>query len=305
MNLASLDLNLLLAFEALAEERSVTRAAKRVGLSQPAMSNALARLRAALGDPLFVRAARGIQPTPRAQQLAGPVRAALAQLRAALDQKPAFDPASSSRSFTIATTDYGEFLLMGPLARLVSAEAAGVTLVVRRLERIFVPPEQELQAGALDAAIGFFPDSTALRPDTYARALAEERNVCIARRGHPRIRQRLTLEQYAAAGHAGIFYASEGPGLVDNLLAARNLRRRLVVQAPHFVTVPYIVAASDLVATLPERLALAFRRHLPLSVFNLPLPLPTFTLRLVWHQRTHDDPAHQWLRDALARSLHV
>lgn len=127
-------------------------------------------------------------------------------------------------------------------------------------------------------------------------------NVCIARRRHPRIRKRLTLEQYSTAGHVGILYCGEGPGLIDNLLAARGLRRRLALQTPHFLTAPFLVAGSDLIATVPKRPAQAFRARLPLAVFRLPLLLPTFALRMLWHERTHTDPAHQWLRSAVVEA---
>jgi DNA-binding transcriptional LysR family regulator len=296
VNISAVNLNLLVVFEALFEERSVSRAAARVGLSQPAMSNALARLREMFGDPLFTRQRRGMAPTPRAVELAGPVRAGLAQLRGALAGPPAFDPTSSARTFRIACTDYAELLLGGPLLARVQAAAPAVQVVIRRLDRIFAAPEADLRAGAVDAAIGFFQDASALEPSTRVRELFAEPNVCIARRGHPLLRSRLTAQRFAAAPQAGIFYQAETRGLVDNVLAAEGLRRRLQATTPHFLAVPHLVASSDLVACVPAGLAARFRRWLPIEVRKLPVELPPFHMRLAWHATADDNPAQQWFR---------
>lgn len=294
-----MNLNLLLAFEALLEERSVSRAAARIGLSQPAMSNALARLRAVFADPLFTRTARGMTPTARALELAGPVRGGLAQLRGALAARPRFDPAVSTRSFRLAMTDYAELLLLGPLLRRIQRSAPELQILVRRPERIFIPPEAELRAGTFDAAIGFFPEASALEPGTYSRDLFVEENVCLARRGHPLMRRRFTLRQFASARHVAVFYRADSRGLIDNILAGHGLRRRLQAATPHFLTVPYVVAESDLIAVVPAGLAARFRKKLPLEVRKLPLRLPPFHLRLLWHEHTAEDPAHEWLRSEI------
>lgn len=303
MNITSLNLNLLLVFEALLEERSVSRAARRVGLSQPALSNALARLRATFGDTLFTRTARGMIPTPRALELAGPVRGGLAQLRAALAERPRFDPAASTRSFRLAMTDYAELLLLGPLLRRLQRSAPEVQILARRLERIFIPPEAELRSGVFDAALGFFPEASGLEPGTYSRDVFVEENVCLARKGHPLLRRRFTVRQFASAGHIAIFYRADSRGLIDNILAGHGLRRHLLAATPHFLTVPYVVAESDLIAVVPAGLAARFRKKLPLEVRPVPLRLPPFRMRLLWHEHTAEDPGQQWLRGEILECL--
>lgn len=298
-----MNLNLLLAFEAMLEERSVSRAAARIGLSQPAMSNALGRLRGVFGDPLFTRAARGMTATARALELAGPIRAGLAQLRSALTERPRFDPAATTRSFRLAMTDYAEFRLLGPLLRRIHRRAPDLQILVRRLERIFIPPEAELRAGVFDLAIGFFPEENALEPGTYSRDLFVEENACIARKGHPLMRRRLTLRQFAAASHAAVIYRVESRGLIDNILAGHGLRRRLQVATPHFLSVPHLVAGSDLIAVVPEALAAHFRKTLSLEVRKVPLRLPPFHMRLLWHEHAAADPGHAWLRAEILESV--
>lgn len=296
MNLQSIDLNLLVVFEALMEERNVTRAAKRVGLSQPAMSNALARLRRSFADPLLVRTAAGMAPTPAAQSLIGPVRASLAQLRTAIEDKPAFDPAGSSRAFHLLTNDYAEITLLGRLLGVMRAGSRGIGLRVHRPQNVFQPPSAASLSADFDFAIGFFPDALSLEHGIQSEVLWEENNVCIAGASHPSIRGKLSIRQYANAHHAALFYKPEGPGVIDNLLAQRGLSRRAVLFVPHFNSVPFIVAGTDLIATVPERLAERFRRQLKLQVLPIPFAIPPFRLTLLWHERFRSDPAHEWLR---------
>lgn len=299
MNITSVNLNLLVAFEALIEERSVSRAAARVGLSQPALSNALGRLRDTFSDPLFIRTAHGMTATARALELAGPVRGGLSQLRGALAERPRFDPAVSTRSFRLAMTDYAELLLLGPLVRRIQRKAPEVQILIRRLDRIFIAPEAELRSGAFDAAVGFFPEANALEPGTYSQDLFVEENVCMARKGHPLLRKRLTLRQFAAASHVAVFYRADSRGLIDTILAGHGLRRRLLAATPHFLTVPYVVAESDLIAVVPAGLAARFRKRLPLEVRKSPLRLPPFRMRMLWHEHTAEDPADAWLRSEI------
>jgi len=303
MNIASLNLNLLPVFEALLEERNVSRAAARVGLSQPAMSNALHRLRQAFDDDLFVRTRAAMTPTARALELAGPVRAALSQLRSALDDGPAFAPSVSTRSFRLAMSDYAELLLLGPLLRRVQQKAPEVQILVRRHDRIFIPPEAELRAGTFDATIGFFPEASALEPGTQSQDLFVEENVCIARKGNPLVKRPFTLRRFAAAGHVGVFYRSDSRGLIDSILAGHGLRRRLKATAPHFLSVPYIVAESDLIAVVPAGLAERFRKTLSLEVRKMPFTMPPLRMRFLWHNHSEDDPAHKWLRSEISDSF--
>lgn len=306
MNLQNFDLNLLLIFEAMMDERSVTRAAKRVGLSQPALSNALARLRRSFDDPLFVRApggANAMLPTPAAQSLIGPVRAALAQLRAALEDRPAFAPAESQRVFHVLTSDYAEIALLARAARRLTTEAAGVQLRLHRAPSVFEPPTPQVLAESYDLAIGFFPDALTLETSVHSELLWEEKNVCIAGAKHPTIRGRLTLKQYAEAAHAAVFYKPAGAGIIDKLLAQKGYTRRTAVSVPHFTSVPFIVANSDLIATVPQRLAQCFKQQLKLQVLPAPLAIPPFHLMMLWHERFTSDPAHRWLREIITGSV--
>ena len=297
MNIQSIDLNLLVAFEALMEERNVTRAARRVGLSQPAMSNALTRLRRTFDDPLLVRTPGGMSPTPAAQALIETIHPALSKLREALDEKPAFNPAASSRIFHVLTSDYAEIVLLAPLIGRLRQQASGISLRVHRPPNVFQAPSRTALADSFDLAIGFFPDALSLDASVRSEVLFEEDNVCIASANHPSIRSRITIRQYASAQHAAVFYKSEGPGVIDTILAQKGLTRQLAVLAPHFASVPFMVAASDLIATLPRRLALRFRKQLKLQMLTVPFPMPSFRLSMLWHERVESDPAHAWIRE--------
>jgi DNA-binding transcriptional LysR family regulator len=301
MNLQTIDLNLLLVFEALMDERNVTRAAARVGLSQPAMSNALARLRRNFDDPLLMRTPDGMMPTPLAQSLIVPIRTALTQLRAALEEKPAFNAAESKRTFHVLANDYAEIMLIAPLLSDLSREADGVSLHVYRPRSIFQPPPAAALADSFDLAIGFFPDALALDVSVHSELLWEENNVCIARAKHRIIKGDVSLKQYAAARHVAVFYKSQGPGLIDSLLEQQGLSRRQTVLVPHFSSVPFIVAGSDLIATVPERLAYKFDK-LKLQVMPVPLAIPPFRLTMIWHERRDRDPAHVWLRGLIVET---
>ena len=301
MNISGIDLNLLIAFESLLDERHVGRAAKRVGLSQPAFSNAISRLRVRLDDPLFVRTSHGMMPTPRAEQLGGPIRSALAQLRQTLEAPQSFDPSASAQRFRIGLSDDVELRLISLLAR--SMLSGGLQLQTRRLEGIFSIPETELRNGTLDLAIGYFPDARSLAPSFLMETLSEERNVVIARRGHPAFKRKLTLERLTKLDHAAVIYRNEPWGLIDNELAARGLRRRLRLALPHCLSVLHAVAASDLIACIQESVVKLFGAPLGLASCPEPMGLPPFTLRMVWHRQRNDDPAQLWLRNQIQREI--
>jgi DNA-binding transcriptional LysR family regulator len=300
MNIRSLDLNLLLAFESLMIEGNVTRAARRSGLSQPAMSNALGRLRRAFDDPLLVRTPEGMKPTPVAQSLIVPVRAALDGLRAVLEEKPLFDAAVSHRIFRLLANDYAELVLLAPMIKELCAEACGIKLRVERPRSLFQAPASSSLADSFDLAIGFFPDALSLETNLRSELLWQENNVCIARAGHPAIGGKLSLKQYVSAQHVAVFYKSEGTGIIDSLLEQKGYSRRKAILVPHFASVGFMVAASDLIATVPERLASQFRRHLKLQVLPVPVVIPPFRTMMLWHERSHTDPAHLWLRNLVA-----
>jgi DNA-binding transcriptional LysR family regulator len=296
MNIRSFDLNLLLAFESLMIEKSVTRAARRSGLSQPAMSNALARLRRTFDDPLLVRTSEGMKPTPVAHSLIVPVRAALDGLRAAVEEKPVFDAAASHRTFHLLANDYAEIVLLAPMIKKLQASAGEVTLRIDRPRSLFQSPAPSSLADSFDLAIGFFPDALSLEANLRSELLWEESNVCIARAGHPSVRGKLSLGQYSAAHHVAVFYKQEGAGVIDSVLQQKGYSRRSVVLVPHFASVAFMVSASDLIATVPERLARQFAKSLKLQMLRVPVALPPFRLVMLWHERNHTDPGHSWLR---------
>lgn len=302
MNIRSFDLNLLLAFESLMIERNVTRAARRSGLSQPAMSNALARLRRTFDDPLLIRTPDGMKPTPMAESLMVPVRAALDGLRGAIEERPAFDAAASKRIFHLLANDYVEIVLLSAMMPQVQSQAGGITLRVERPRSLFQAPPLTALADSFDLALGFFPDVLTLDASLRAELLWEERNVCIARADHPTIRGKITLRQYATMQHAAVFYKTEGPGVIDTLLEQKGYTRRSLVLLPHFASVAFMVCGSDLIATIPERLALEFQKRLKLQVIAAPVALPAFRLMMLWHERNHHDAAHLWLRSLIAET---
>jgi len=301
VNINGIDLNLLLAFEALLDERHVGRAAKRVGLSQPAFSNAIARLRVRLDDLLFVRTGQGMMPTPRADRLAGPIRLALAQLRQTLEAPHSFDPTAAAQQFRIALSDDVELRLVSLLAR--SVMSGELQLQTRRLDWLFTVPENELRNGTLDVAVGYFPDARYLSPGFIMETLSEENNVVIARRGHKVWKRRLTIERFTTLDHAAVIYRNQPWGLIDNELAARGLRRRLRLALPHCLSVLHAVASSDLVACIQESVVAAFGEPLGLVSCAEPLGLPRFALRMVWHRQRNDDPAQVWLRKLIQRGV--
>lgn len=308
--LLGLDLNLLLVLDALLGERHVTRAGLRIGLSQPATSRALSRLREHFHDPLLVREGNTLVPTSRAEELAAPLTAAITALQEALTPPTPFDPSTARRTFTLATADYGQFVVLPPLISRLQSAAPGVDLVV--LDLGSTPVHQALSDGLVDVVIAPRPGATRLsRPPAevydggahlYRRHLFDERFVCLVRDGHPRVKSRLSLETFVDLPHAFIAPRGTPGGIVDDVLEAQGLTRRVAVMVQSFLVAPWLVAQSDLIITLAERLARALSNTLPLRVLKPPLVIPDFAMELAWHERRHLDPAHRWLRAELVAS---
>jgi DNA-binding transcriptional LysR family regulator len=294
-----MDLNLLVAFDALVSERHVSRAAARVGITQPAMSNALARLRATLNDPLLVRAGRQLVLTVRAQMLAGPVRQAMHLLQGAL--QPPRSAAIQSRTFVIGATEYAEHLLLPHLIRWTTTQERGVRFVFRRLPALFQAPDDELQAGLLDCAIGFFPEAPSLHAGIMSQPLFEDENVCVLRKGHPMVRKRLSLRAYGSLEHVTISYQHDAPSILDQLLLAKGLSRKIVLQVPHMATALYVVSQTDLATTVPRRFALQAKHGLPLQSFRVPLAVPVVKISALWHARNDGDSGLSLLCRQLTR----
>ena len=295
MNTSDLDLNLLRAFDAIATEGSVTIAGERIGLSQPAMSNALARLRQLFDDPLFVRTPRGMRPTPFAQQLAQPVREALRLIQGALQQHAGFDPGSSGNTFRLHMSDIGEMVFLPGLLERIKRDAPGIKIDVVRIPVKDV--HAALEAGELDLAVGFLPGLTT---GMQQQSLFREHYVCMLRADHPLIGARISAKQFREAAHVLVSYAGTGHQVIEETFLAAGLRARIAVRVPHFLVVPMILARTELIVTVPSRVAAVFAQVGNFKVLKLPLPMPSFEVRLHWHQRYHQDPANRWLREVMA-----
>jgi DNA-binding transcriptional LysR family regulator len=295
MNVIDLDLNLLRAFDAIATEGSVTVAGERIGLSQPAMSNALARLRQMFDDPLFVRTPRGMRPTPFAQQLAQPVREALRLIQTALQQHAGFEPRSSGNTFRLFMSDIGEMVFLPGLLERIKHDAPGVKIEVVRIPIKDV--HTALEAGEIDLAVGFLPG---LITGMRQQPLFREQYVCMLRADHPVIGDRISAKQFRAAAHVLVSYAGTGHQMIEETFLKEGLGERIAVRVPHFLVVPMILARTDLVVTVPSRVAEVFAQSGNFKVLKLPLPMPSFEVRLHWHQRFHQDPANRWLRQVMA-----
>jgi len=304
LNARDIDLNLLVAFEALLAERNVTRAAHRLGVTQPAMSNSLRRLRVLLQDPVFVRTSEGMSPTPRAIAIGPAIEAALNSIRSSISVT-GFDPERSVARFTIATLDYLEALYCPALISNLEKTAPGIRVQVRRLAAIYDIPQPQLESGAMDCAFGLFPQPLTPGSSLHSQVVGQEDWVCIARRNHPSFRRRLSLKAFAGLKHLAVTYpeVGSGSGMIDRQLAARGLTRVCPASVPHFTTLPFHVAQSDCIATFPRGLARFFARILPLQIAEVPLPMPDTNISLIWHSRVESDPAHRWFRKMVIDSL--
>ncbi len=290
-----LDLDLLRVFDHLHRERHLTRAARLLGLSQPAVSRALTRLRDALGDPLFVRAPRGIVPTPRADALAAEVREILRRTTA-LTQPAELDPAVLERTFVLASVDLVEADLLPRLAALLAKEAPRVAITSRP---IGVDASEALSTGRVDLAIGVRSN---VPPDAMSTQLFEDDFVCVVRRGHPAMKKKLTLEQFASLSHVLISPAGTPGSVVDEALAKHGLTRRIAVRTHTFLAAPRVVAATDHVLTGPRRVLTAMARVDGLQLFAPPVALRGFAVLMAWHPRVQIDPVHVWLRGVVKRA---
>lgn len=295
MHLRQLDLNLLKAFDALMDERNVTRAAERLAVTQPAVSATLNRLRDALGDPLFVRTQRGIAPTARALALAAPVKRILADIEAVL-QPPAFDPATADFTVTVSATDYALRAVVLPFIAALRPVAPHIRIAVVQAHG----PEllERMERGELDLAL-VTPHMAP--PDLHSRRLFDERYVCVLREGHPASsEQALSLDAFCALDHGIVSLQGGGfTGPTDEALARLGRQRRVTVSVPSFGMLLDLVRNTDLAALVPQRL---LQGTAGLAVRAAPLAVDGFTKILAWHARSHADPRQRWLRDQLVRA---
>ena len=301
LNIHELDLNLLVAFDAMMRERNVTRAGERVGLSQPAMSHALIRLRKLLGDSLFVRTRSGMEPTPLALELAESVREGLEVLQQGLHGAKPFDPLVAKRAFQIVMSDMGIVVYLPTI--MVALKECAPNIDIRVLQPGRDQHQEAFESGDADLAIGVLP---VLRTGFYQQRLFSDSYICIVRGDHPRIGTTLTVEQYAAESHIMIepvgsrYSESLSPAataltLIERQLAEHGLQRRIALRVPHFTVVPAIVRQTDFIATVPRQVMQTAESVRNLKMLPVPLELPNFTVRQFWHQRNHRDSASRWL----------
>lgn len=292
------DLNLLRALQALLAERHVTRAAARLGITQPAMSHALARLRTTLADPILVRTPAGMAPTPRAEAIGASLERVLAEVAELVATPDAFDPATSTRRFRIATSDYIELVLFPKLLARVWEEGPSIDV---RVVNLGLTMGDHLTQGEVDLGIGPLGAFRSLPRGTKAQKLFDDEFVCVLREDHPFAKRRMTLDDFCALPHALVSPSGQSGSYVDAALAKLGRTRRVAVELPHFLVAPHIVRETDVVLTLAKRLADVLAPMLGLRRVPTPIEVPGFTMSMVWHERNHADPAHVWLRGALTK----
>lgn len=291
MELKDVDLNLLLVFNQLLAERRVSKVAEALGMTQPGVSNALKRLRLLLGDEVFVRTARGMEPTPYALQLAEPIGYALSTIHDSLNEVSHFDPASSKRRFTLGMTDIGEVYFLPRLMQMLRRHAPGVT--VSTVRNTAVNLQDEMEAGHVDLAIGLLPQ---LKSGYFQRRLFHQRYVCMFRKGHPLDKKVLTVEDFRNADHVTVVSTGTGHAIADQAIERHGIKRNIGLTVPHFVAVGHILSNSTMIATVPERYAMACVEPFGLRYVAHPLSLPEININVFWHAKYNKDPANKWLR---------
>jgi len=292
-----LDLNLIPYLVAIEETRNVSRAAERLGVSQPRVSTALGRLREYFNDPLFVRTSRGMEPTPRALALVPSARDALSRIERGLLDTQHFDPATTADTFSIALSDVGEIVFLPRLLQAFAIAAPRANLRSVSLSHSNV--ERGLESGDVDLAVGYFPDLGG--NNFFQQRLFSHRFICLMRRDHPFSRAPLTLDQFLECGHAVVRAEGRSQEILENYLDKQRIRRRAVLETPHFMSLPFILSRTDLIATVPHAIGFAYvAEHASITLAEPPLPLPLFDLRQHWHRKFHNDPRTTWLRGVVA-----
>lgn len=291
MDIRSVDLNLLVVFDAMARLRSVNKTAEAIGLSQPATSAALARLRTLFDDALFVRAGAQMEPTPRALELAPAVHRVVHAIQTEILQEAGFEPARAERSFTILTPDIGEVVFLPGVLRRLRLEAPNVRL--RAVAKPRKAAAEALEAGEADLAVGFFPDLQ--KAGYFQQALFKTSYACIACARNEAAGPRLTLKQYLAARH--IVVRPDGrEHTLDRFLEDKGYQRHVTLELSHFMSLLSLLPGSDLIATVPQDIATVVGRHVPIKRIELPFRPPQTQVQQYWHRRMQNDPANKWLR---------
>lgn len=288
------DLDLLLIFDEIYKTGNVTRAAGNLGLPQSTVSLGLGRLRSHFNDRLFSRTAKGMVPTPRAQNAIADVRRALQALQHALADQPVFDPAASTREFRICMTDISEVVLLPRLLNHLRECGPGVRLEISKISQ---DTPAELADGGVDLAVGFMPH---LEAGFYQQVLFDQHFVCLAAAGHPRVGESLSLETLRRESHIRVLTSGTGHAIVDKILAAEGIERKIALKLPSFLGVARIVAQTELLAIVPFRYASEVAASEAVRLLPVPVGLPSFQVKQHWHERYHADVSNRWLRQTVA-----
>ena len=289
------DLNLLRVFAALQRHCHVGRAAEELGLSQPSVSYALKHLREQLNDPLFVKVRSGIQPTGRALELAPIVQSILTDVRERILTAPAFDASTAARTFTLAMSDIGEMVFLPKLLKRIATEAPNVSL-----RTVSTEPKDlmaALQRSEIDIALGYFPDLRGT--DVFQQRLFRHGFVCLLRSDHPVLRTGLTKEAFKRLPHAVVRAEGRSQEIVEQFLRSKNIARREVLQSPHFLSIPMVIASTDLVVTVPAAVGDVFIRLADITAIEPPYPIASFDLKQHWHRCQQNDAGNKWLRTSI------
>jgi DNA-binding transcriptional LysR family regulator len=296
MDIRAVDLNLLVVLDALLRLRNVSRAAEALDLSQPAVSFALGKLRALFGDPLFVRAARGMRPTPRAESLATALQEILDRVKNEVFAAPRFEPSIARRTFVFNMADVGELVFLPALRAHLQKLAPGAD--IRTVSKPPADMEEALRSGEVDLAVGYYPHLQGAA--VYQQRLFSHGFTCVVRKHHPRIGRRLTLRQFLDESHVVVQQEGKSHEVFEQALADQGLSRRTALSLPHFLAVPLIIAESDLIATVPYAVAKGFARMAGLKLLRPPIRVPEADVKQHWHSRYHNDETNKWIRGVVS-----
>lgn len=296
MDIANVDLNLLVVFDALLRTRSVTGAARALHMSQPATSFALNRLRKTFGDPLFVRTARGIHPTPFAEKLAEPLAGILDRIRSDLLQQPTFEPATVERAITLNLHDIGELVFLPAILKKMSKVAPGI--VIRTVNLPITDLLLALQSGEVDLAIGHFPELAGA--SLFQQQLFSHSFTCLVRRNHPAVNTEMSRKQFTEGWHGVVHTAGQMDDTLEKELATQGLRRKVALRIEHYLAVPMILTQSDLIFTVPYAIGERLSKLGDIKLVRTPFKAKPRVVKQHWHARFQHDPANQWLRRLVA-----
>jgi DNA-binding transcriptional LysR family regulator len=291
MELKDIDLNLLVVFNQLLIERRVSIVAEKLGQTQPAISNALNRLRRLLGDELFLRTSKGMEPTSLSIQLAEPIAYALSAIHSTLNQQALFDPERTSRTFTIGMTDIGEIYFLPRLMDALANIAPNISINTVRNTAINL--KDGMESGHVDLAVGLLPQ---LKAGFFQQRLFEQKYVCLMRRGHALDKKKISVEEFSQAEHVMVVASGTGHAKLDDAIERKGIRRNIRLTVPHFVAVGHILSTTNMIATVPERYARQCLEPFNLRFLQHPVALPETGINVFWHAKFHKEPGNQWMR---------